>query len=226
MASVKAFLGEVAGRLLFRHGEVKRVEQLSEHFVRIDVAGKELEGAPFTPGDKVQVFLDGEMRTYTPVTWEGDRTWFLGFVHGEGPGGSWVRTVKQGDAVAFFGPRGSIDVSAEKGPLVVVGDETSLGLAVSLTRANPGRQVMALLEAESPDETREVGRKLELTQLTVTERGQLLPPLVAQLELGVFPIFTGCAATIQALKQQLRAQGRSVGGKAKAYWAAAKRGLD
>ena len=85
---------------------------------------------------------------------------------------------------------------------------------------------MALLEAASPDETREVGRTLELTQLTVTARGQLLAPLVVQLELGAVPIFTGCAATIQVLKHQLRAQKRSAEGKTKAYWAEGKRGID
>ena len=60
MGSAKTFLGAVAGRFLFRHGKTTSVTRLSEHFTRIDVAGKELEGAPFTPGDKVQLYLPDE----------------------------------------------------------------------------------------------------------------------------------------------------------------------
>jgi NADPH-dependent ferric siderophore reductase len=226
MASAKALLGAVAGRFLFRHGQVRQVSKLSEHFTRIDVVGTELAGAPFEPGDKVQVFLPSVgMRTYTPVTWAADgSTWFVGYAHGAGPGSQWVRAVKKGDEVALFGPRRSIDASSLPGPLVVVGDETSVAVALSLTRANAGRQVMALLEASSPEETRDVARQLELTNVTVFPRGALEPlgqALTAQLQLGATPIFTGRAATIQALKK-----GRSVGGKTKAYWAEGKRGLD
>lgn len=223
MDSAKALLGAVAGRFLFRHGEVTAVSRLSEHFVRIDVAGEELVGAPFEPGDKVQVFLPGVgMRTYTPVTWDsGGRTWFLAFAHGDGPGARWAREVKAGDAVALFGPRRSIDVGALAGPLVVVGDETSLALAVALTRAQAKRHVTAVLEAGRPEELREVAAKLELSHVVVTERGRLEEALSAQLALGASPVFTGNAATIQTLKRSLK-----VSGKTKAYWAAGKRGLD
>ncbi len=225
MASAKALLGAVAGRFIFRHGAATSITRLSEHFTRLDVEGKELEGAPFVPGDKVQVFLPGEgMRTYTPVTWDAGRTWFVGYAHGEGPGSKWLREVKQGDEVAMFGPRRSIDVSGLSGPLVVVGDETSVAVAVSLTRARAN--ISVLLEATSPDETREVARNLELVNATITARGDLGDALLAQLALGATPIFTGRAATIQALKATAKSAGRVFGGKTKAYWAEGKRGLD
>ena len=223
MASAKALLGAVAGRFLFRHGKVTAVAKLSERFVRIDVAGQELVGAPFEPGDKVQLYFAGiGMRTYTPVTWEASgRTWFLGFAHGEGPGSRWVREVKAGDEVAIFGPRRSIDVSSNHGPLVVVGDETSLAVTVALTRARVDRHVTAVLEAGAPEELRRVAKKLELGHVVVTARGQLEEALRAQLALGATPVFTGNAATIQTLKRNLKASG-----KTKAYWAAGKSGLD
>ncbi len=225
MGSARTFLGAVAGRFFFRHGKTTSVSRLSEHFTRIDVAGKELEGAPFTPGDKVQLYLPDEvMRTYTPVTWEGERTWFIGFTHGEGPGSKWVRDVKVGDEVAMFGPRGSIDVRSLEGPLVVIGDETSVAVAVALTRAQ--RNVSVVLESSVPEETRSVIAQLELTDATVTALGQLADPVMAQLERGATPVFTGRAASIQALKQVLKQRGRSIGGKTRAYWAEGKRGLD
>ncbi len=224
MASAKALLGAVAGRFLFRHGEVTSVTKLSAQFTRIDVAGPELAGAPFVAGDKVQLFFPGVgMRTYTPITWAPDgATWFVGYAHGAGPGASWVRTVKARDPVALFGPRRSIDVAGVDGPLVLIGDETSLAVAVALCRAKPDRRVDVVLEAHAADELRDVARALELAHVTVTPKGQLAPAVSAVLTVGATPLFTGRAASIQSLKQQLT----GLGGKTKAYWADGKRGLD
>lgn len=227
MASAKALLGAVAGRFLFRHGRVTQVARWSEHFVRFDVEGDELSSARFVPGDKVQLFLpDVGMRTYTPVEWNGRATFFIGFVHGDGPGSRFVGGVKVGDEAALFGPRRSIDASALDGPLVVVGDETSLGVAAALTRAKKERQVTALLESRFEAETRAAAEQLGLKTATVTAPGGLVTPLLAQLELGAVPVFTGRAASIQALKQAAKARGLRVEGPTKAYWAEGKRGLD
>jgi NADPH-dependent ferric siderophore reductase len=229
VSSAKALLGALAGRFLFRHGRVTAVTRLSERFVRFDVEGQPLAGVRFVPGDKVQLFIAGEgMRTYTPVEWSSDgRTFFVGYVHGgDAPGAKWLRAVKVGDEAALFGPRRSIDASDLPGPIVLVGDETSLACAAALTRAKPQRHVTVLLEATHVDETRAVAQALALTHVTVTARGQLEAPLLAQLDVGATPIFTGRAATIQALKQSLRAQQRVAGGLTKAYWAEGKRGLD
>ncbi|MFZ5441442.1 MAG: siderophore-interacting protein [Myxococcota bacterium] len=224
MASAKALLGAVAGRFLFRHGVVSRVTSLGPHFRRVDVEGRELEGAPFVAGDKVQLFLPGEgMRTYTPITWDGARTSFVGFVHGSGgPGARWLTGVKAGDEVALFGPRRSIDVSAERGPLVVVGDETSLGLTAALTRAKPERQVTAVLETGFPDELREVAGALELRGVSAVPRGELEAAVRTGLAAGATPVFTGRAASLQRLKRALG----NPAGQTKAYWAEGKRGLD
>lgn len=229
VSSAKAIIGALAGRFLFRHGTVTAVTRLSEHFTRFDVEGPQLAGARFVPGDKVQLFLAGEgMRTYTPVEWDAaGKTFFVGFVHDEaGPGVRWLRALKVGDEAALFGPRRSLDASALPGPLVLVGDETSLAVAAALTRAKPGRHVTALLESSHPDEVKQVASALGLSHLTVTARGKLEAPLLAQLDVGATPLFTGRAATIQALKQALRAQQRAPGGLTKAYWAEGKRGLD
>ena len=214
----KALLGAVAGRFLFRHGVATAVTALSEHFTRIDVRGAELDGAEFVAGDKVQVFLPGlGMRTYTPVTWDRDATWFVGFKHGEGPGSKWVGSVKVGDEVAMMGPRRSIDSQNFAGPLVLLGDETSLAVAVAIARTKP---LVAVLEARVPDEVRRVAAAIGLEDVRVEARGDV-EALARHVPADATPIFTGNAKTIQALKQRgLR------GGKAKAYWAEGKRGLD
>lgn len=223
MASAKALLGAVAGRFLFRHGTATKVTTLGPHFRRVEVEGDELRGAPFVPGDKVQVFLPGEgMRTYTPLEWREHRTTLLGFVHGGGPGSRWLEALTEGAPVAFFGPRRSVDVSAVRDALLVVGDETSLALTCALTRAESPRRVSAVLEATEPAEVRAVARALELSAVTVVPRGALEPAVRAQLE-GAVPVFTGRAASIQALKRALPTRPGSI---TRAYWAENKRGLD
>jgi NADPH-dependent ferric siderophore reductase len=229
VSSAKALLGAIAGRFIFRHGRVSAVTRLSEHFIRFDVEGPQLAGVRFVPGDKVQLFIADEgLRTYTPVEWSSDgKTFFLGYVHGDAtPGAKWVRGVKVGDEAALFGPRRSIDATDLPGPLVFIGDETSVACALALARAKPSRHMTVLLEATHPHEVREVTRALALPNVTVTARGQLEAPLLAQFDVGATPIFTGRAATIQALKQALKAQQRNVSGLTKAYWAEGKRGLD
>lgn len=231
MSSAKALLGAVAGRFLFREAKVTSSTWRSKHFIQLEVEGNALTDARFVPGDKVQVFLPGEgMRTYTPLEWAGPRTSFLGFVHGDAatPGTTWLRNVKGGDRVQLFGPRRSIDTSQVSGDVVVIGDETSLALSVAVTRAFPSRKVSAVLEAHDVDELKTVASGLGVT-LEARAFGDskgLFEMLCARIDAGATPLFTGRAATLQALKQSLRAANRSVGGLTKAYWAEGKRGLD
>lgn len=239
MSSAKGFLAGLAGRFIFRHGKVSAVTWLSEHFVRIDVEGAQLAGVKFVAGDKVQIFVGEDMRTYTPVEWSSEglqpggaasrmgKTFFVGYAHGtDTPGTKWLRALKVGDEAPLFGPRRSIDATDLPGPLVLIGDETSVAVAASLTRVKSDRHVTVLLEANQPDETKRVAEALGLKHVTVTTRGKLDAALLAQLDVGATPIFTGRAATIQSLKQALRAQQRTVGGLTRAYWAEGKRGLD
>ena len=227
MASAKGLLGAALGRFIFTHATVTEVSELGTDLRHIDVRGPELAKARFTPGDKVQVLVPGdELRTYTPFNWRGDSASFIGFVHGDTPGARWVKSVKPGDEVRFFGPRGSLDVRGVRGEVVVVGDETSLAVARAFSETH---RVSVVLEATRPDVTREVCAKLGLSHVDVTARGDvetLLAKLQGQLAAGATPYFTGRASTTQQLKQRLRAAGVNFGGKTKAYWADGKRGLD
>lgn len=227
MASAKGFLSAALGRFIFTNGTVTQVSELGARLRRIDLGGPELAKAKFTPGDKVQVFVMGEdMRTYTPFNWRGDSASLIGFAHGDGPGARWVQSVKAGDAVQFFGPRGSLDASDVRGEVLVVGDETSLAVARAFSE---NKRVSVVLEAQEPEVVRDVCAKLGLSQADVFQRGDvdgMFRRLGARLVEGATPFFTGRASTTQQLKQQLRAAKLSFGGKTKAYWADGKRGLD
>jgi NADPH-dependent ferric siderophore reductase len=100
--------------------------------------GQALTGVDWVPGQKVQIAM-GEgfvTRTYTPVEWEAKagRAAIVGYAHGGGPGSAWLRDIKPGNECDILGPRASIDTRAISGPLVLFGDETSIGLAGAIAR--------------------------------------------------------------------------------------------
>lgn len=231
-STARVMLGALAGRFLLRMSHVTRRETFGR-FVRVDLAGDSLRDAGFRAGDKVQAFLpEGGMRTYSPLHWSGGSTSLLVFQHGAGPGSAWAGSLVEGTEVGFFGPRRSIDVSPVEGPLVVFGDETSVAVAVALSRARPTRAVTAVLEVGDMGEVRAaldgVGALLDVHLVRRhpdgAHLGDTTQRLRAALGTGGYGVFTGRAASIQAVKRGLA--GVEFSSKTKAYWAEGKRGLD
>lgn len=217
----KALFASLADFLL-KHSRVTQVTPLSSSLVRFDVAGDELRDVKWTPGDKAQILIPGQaVRTYTPFGWRDDAVSFLGFIHGATPGSNWLRTLHAGDPVDFLGPQKSLSAAGISGPVVVVGDETSIAVARAFSES---RRVVVVLEAGDVDATREVCAKLGLSNSSVVPRGELdalATHVKTHAASGATPFFTGRAATIQQLKQRLQLKGAT-----RAYWADGKRGLD
>ncbi|HEV7722329.1 MAG TPA: SIP domain-containing protein [Iamia sp.] len=237
MASPLTGLVEVVSRPLFRAARVDRVDDLTPRvrLASFTVAG--LAPGSWRPGDKVQVRMAGlTTRTYTPLEREGGADGFriVGFVHGDGPGARWVRALEPGVEVAVFGPRRSVDCSHLKGRVVVVGDETSVGLAAAVAGVE-GATVETVFEATDPDDVRVPAERLGLVVEEVVPRqggGAHLPALadlVAQHLAGADAtlVISGDAATVAAVRRHLKDTGlRPVRTLAKAYWAEGRRGLD
>lgn len=230
MSAAKAVFGRLVGRFLFTASTVSSVSELAPRFRRIELAGPALRGVTWTPGDKVQLFLDGEMRTYTPTRWDAERgaTAFVAYVHGDGPGAAWAGAVKAGDAVSFFGPRGSVQV--QRAPVVLFGDETSFAVALALKAA--ALSVRSVFEVSDEGDSARALAALGVEGSLVRRDGEahvpaLLAGLLAALREnpGAQLVMTGRARTIQALKQKLSAEGFTAT-RSKAYWADGKRGID
>ena len=233
MSTAKAVMGRLLGRLLFTPCRVGGVAELSPGFRKLELAGEKLRAVRWTPGDKLQVFIDGDFRTYTPTCWdaaEGSTT-LVAYVHGAGPGARWASGVKAGDAVELFGPRGSVRL--ERGPAVLFGDETSFGTAVALGGAAPG--LWSLFEVNDVHASRAALAALGIEGELVARAGDgdaHLPGLAAKLEarLRRAPdgqlVMTGRARSIQRVRKLLREAQVSSSTRAKAHWADGKRGLD
>ncbi|NMO15034.1 siderophore-interacting protein [Pyxidicoccus fallax] len=239
MTSGKAIIGGVLGRFLFRDARVEQVREVSAHFRWLELVGEGLKDASWSAGDKVQVFLPGEgMRTYTPLAWDAVRgaTQFLVYLHGDGPGARWGRSVRVGDRCQLFGPRGSVPLAAYEGPVVLFGDETSFAVGHALRNLRAGiGGVEQVFEVSSRPESTDVLREFGLAQSDVVERTAgdgHLPEVAARLQAalqrrpGARLVMTGRAQAIQALRGRLKAAGVEPAQKVKAYWSLGKAGLD
>ena len=158
MASLKAFLG----KLLTPELVISAAETLAPGFHRLTLEGETLRGASLTPGDKVQVVLEGGTRTYTPFAFDPAKGTFdlLVYAHGDTPGAAWGRAAKAGQRIHVFGPRGSIALDA-------------LGLEADLVARTPGDAHLAELEAKL--------RARTARTLVLTGKAQTIQALRARL---------------------------------------------
>ena len=220
-----------------KQARVVEVEPVAEGFRLIRLESPEFKGLQWVPGQKVQVAMGSAFvaRTFTPIEWDAaaGRTRILGVAHGHGPGSAWVRDVGPGDACDVFGPRASLDVGEARMP-VVIGDETSIGLACALGGQPRPEPLPCLFEVKAAASVREVMGRLNLdaaelfectendTHLEGIERR--LPALAAT---GSTFVLTGKASSIQRLRRVLKDSGvPSSRVLTKAYWAPGKTGLD
>lgn len=224
MASAKALLGAALGRFLFREATVTRVTPLGARFRLVELEGAALRGVTWTPGDKVQVFLDGVgFRTYTPMAWDAaaGTTRLLVYVHDAAyPGAGWGRSLVVGARCRLFGPRGSIDFPALGGGVTLVGDETSFAAAAALGKDRAERVVLEVNGDHDPAEAVTV-LGVPVTLVRRAPDDAHLAEVARSLEKAAPIVLTGRAQMIQAL----RARGLKAA-KTKAYWSVGKSGLD
>lgn len=162
----------------FRRVAVRRVERLSERFVRVTLAGPELHG--FTvdePAASVRVLLpspgsdelvmptwngnefllpDGTrpaLRTFTPRRAEGDELDIDVVVHGGGIASAWAEHAGPGDEAAVSGPGRGYDIDPDAPAYLLAGDETAIP-AIS--------QLLEVLPPDVPVDVRVVGERIDL----------------------------------------------------------------
>lgn len=225
-------------RLWMKQARITKVERLAGSFRLLTLESPEFRGLRWVPGQKVQIAMGSAFaaRTFTPIEWDAaaGRTRILGYAHGDAPGSAWLRVARPGDACDVFGPRASLDVGHVAGVSVVLGDETSIGLAYAISRHAANRSQPCLLEADDVATTRDVLMRLGLDGAELFERtandthlediARRLPALVAD---GTTFVLTGKATSIQRLRRTLKTLGVPASRLlTKPYWAPGKTGLD
>lgn len=231
-------LSKALMRLWMKPATIVANDQLADRFHLITLEGPALADVAWLPGQKVQIAMGSAFvtRTYTPIEWNASagRTCILGYAHGDGPGSTWVRSVAPDGKCDIFGPRASLDLSRFHDPLLITGDETSMGLVYAATHQNPTRHVSACLAVADVKAARRVAEHLGLQDVALFARGGDDTHITAMqaavsdaAATGAFSVLTGNAGTVQALRHNLRLQSISAARVVtKAYWAPGKTGLD
>jgi ferric-chelate reductase (NADPH) len=215
MTKVTERLADLASGVLLNTAYVTDIDQISPRFARVEMQAQPFRAAKWTPGAKLQVRPQRgtlALRTYTPISWDGERgtTQLIVFTHGEGPAASWFRRVAVGDECEVFGPRGSVDLHGLSGPVVFVGDESSVGLACALQTVT--REVRHVFEATDPAELSAVLTGLGFGDtVAVVPRGDDRELLIeeachaAEESVGSFDlVLSGDAASVHALRRDAR----------------------
>lgn len=231
-------LGRALIRLLMKQARIVEAEPVAEGFRLLTLESHEFKKLHWIPGQKVQIAMGSAFvaRTFTPIEWDAvaGRTRILGYAHGDGPGSAWISNARAGDECDVFGPRASLDVGRANGMCVVLGDETSIGLAYAASRHVPGSPMQCLLEVNVAADAHAALARLDLGGAELFERTQneahladierRLPALVAA---GATFVLTGKASSIQRLRRALKALGTSSSRvMTKPYWAPGRTGLD
>lgn len=178
-------------------------------------------------GTKVQLLLPSDdVRTYSPIA-SPDGMLLLGWLHASGPGARWMANAQPGDVLPFVGPQRSLQLDA--GPVVLVGDETSVAVAASFAVERPG-QAYAIIQSQGLGDVREAATSVGLSQIDVLKRGDTAATVEAvKARLAQTPnaavALTGGSELIVAVRDALRRAGvRNL--KSKAYWIPGRTGLD
>jgi NADPH-dependent ferric siderophore reductase len=170
----------VRHELRMRLLEVRSVEPLTPHMLRVTLGGDDLEGF-HSPGfdDHVKLFFPnpetGEltlpqigaqgvskpapgdaprlMRDYTPRRYDAaSKTLVIDFaMHESGPATQWARSAKPGDRLGVGGPRGSFVIPMNFDGYVLIGDDTALpAISRRLAELPANALVFVFAEVDSP----------------------------------------------------------------------------
>ena len=166
----------VRHELRFRKLQVRAVQRVTPHLIRVTLQGAELAG--FTsPGfdDHAKLFFPDEetgvlqlptagpdgptwpggikptMRDYTPLRYDAEAgTLEFDFaLHDAGPATRWAEAAKPGDVIGVGGPRGSFIVPTAFDWHLLIGDDTALpAISRRLAELPAGARVVVLAEVD------------------------------------------------------------------------------
>lgn len=234
----QSLISRTLSRMIMKQARVVEVQTPADQFRLITLDSDAFIGRTWAAGQKIQIAMGSAFiaRTFTPMAWDGSagRTRLLGFIHGHGPASAWLSKLASGDGCEVFGPRSSLELDKHDTPIVLLGDETSIGLACAIGVGAPERPLRCLLEAGDPQQAQAVCSRLGLDHVECCRRTDSEAHLV-EIEHHLVPhvtanasfLLTGRAAMVQRLRRWLLANGVVKDRvRAKPYWAPGKTGLD
>jgi len=144
-----------------RRLQMRQVERVTPHMLRMTLGGEELEGfVSAAPDDHVKLFIPGaggavERRDYTPRRYDAQAgTLLIDFaLHDGGPATQWALRAKAGDFIDVGGPRGSTIIPWQFDWYLLAGDETALpAIGRRIEEAPQGARVISMVAVTGPAE--------------------------------------------------------------------------
>jgi len=227
-------VANTAARMLLRGGTVTQVTDLPAQLRQITI---DTAPGPWRPGQKVQVHISGRvLRTFTPFRWSERSVSLLVHTVGSTPATRWAHGLSSGSSVRMLGPRPSLELSRLPGSPIMVGDETSVGLAAAWSAHGDVPAIMNIFECDAPDELAAALDNLEIgTPHQLIKRDgddahlDALVPSVLEV-VGHNPdaplVLTGRSQTISAVRRRLKAADLRPPSFVKTYWDPNRTGLD
>ncbi|WP_411822377.1 siderophore-interacting protein [Leptospira sp. 'Mane'] len=226
--------------LNFSTAKVVRVKVLSDEFRLVEWEASGFKKSDWKPGDKIQIGLNLQFRTYTPLSLDktSGRMEALTYFHNpDSLAGTWIQSLKIGDEFQYFGPRGSLSFSECNFPnIYFFGDETSFGIASNLKQAKPEAKIKFFFEVARLDSAKAVTNELKLGDIGLFQKeaeDSHLKKIILKLQNESIDyknanfILTGKAQSIQIVLPFLKKESvPSRNMKVKAYWSLGKKGLD
>ncbi|MEO1451641.1 MAG: siderophore-interacting protein, partial [Bacteroidota bacterium] len=199
-----------------------------------------LDHAPYKPGQVIEFRInDTDFRHYTPAFYDQEEgiceVWF--YLHGLGPGSSWVAALQVGDQVNLLGPGGKMHFKTDYPLHIAFGDESALGLCNALYQtASSYQQAFHCLLELAPDHQawpELVSLPAEVVASSVEQPAAGALAYVKGIEgsdwepwQSAIYYLAGRAKSIQHLRTALRARGISNRQIISfPYWADGKKGL-
>lgn len=135
--------------------------------------------------------------------------------------------VKAGDTVRFVGPQRSLDLP--DGPVILVGDETSVAVAAAFETERPG-QIHAVFQVNALEDVDVAVRAMGLQQATIHPQGGIDDVVEAVLAARASAptarlALTGGSELVVAVRAALHTH-RIRDIKTKPYWVPGRMGLD
>ncbi|TGN13372.1 siderophore-interacting protein [Leptospira ilyithenensis] len=240
MGLKEGVIGVVEKVLNFSTAKATRVEVLSDEFRLVEWESLGFRKTDWKPGDKIQIGLSLQFRTYTPVSLDKKtgKMEILAYFHNpDSLAGTWIRSLKVGDKFQYFGPRGSLAFNECNFPnIYFFGDETSFGVASNLRKAKPEANIHFFFEVSNPSSAKVVIGKLKLGDIGLVQKeseDSHLKKIILGFQNKQIDyknsnfILTGKAQSIQVILPFIKKESvpsRNI--KVKAYWSVGKKGLD
>ncbi|MBO9659380.1 MAG: SIP domain-containing protein [Chitinophagaceae bacterium] len=221
----------------FRSVAATNITDYSSSLRRIRLLG-DFKGLASEPGYAVAFRVnERSYRNYTPFVFDQEQgiCEILFHLHGDGPGSDFFSKIKEGEELRMLAPRGRTVYRKHLSHHVVIGDETALGLAMSL-RDQAARLRHSCITVFEVDDSA-VMAELEifghvLSKNALNKAGRIRQRIIQQqtdndvaLEDTGFYI-AGNADTMRMVRselKQLNVPGKNV--FSQAYWAEGKTGL-